>query len=82
MKTQPYSVIKHLGCCPECGAKEDYQSIKSQRDELLKALKNADKLISQLMPGIKHIALQDYAFLNNTLMANTAAIAKATGGQP
>jgi hypothetical protein len=47
--------------------------------ELLEALKNADKLISQLMPGIKHIALQDYAFLNNTLMANTAAIAKATG---
>ena len=50
--------------------------------DLLEALKNADKLISQLMPGIKHIALQDYAFLNNTLMANTAAIAKATGGQP
>jgi len=47
--------------------------------DLLEALKNADKLITQLMPGLKHIALQDYAFLNNTLMANTAAIAKATG---
>jgi hypothetical protein len=46
--------------------------------DLLEALKNADKLITQLMPGLKHIALQDYAFLNNTLMANTAAIAKAT----
>jgi hypothetical protein len=50
--------------------------------ELLKALQNADKLICQLMPGLKHIALQDYGFLNETLMANTAAIAKATGEQP
>ncbi len=42
--------------------------------QLLIALKDSDKLISQLMPGVAHIALQDYAFLNNTLMANTSAI--------
>ena len=47
--------------------------------DLLEALRNADKLITQLMPGVRHIALQDYGFLNDTLMANTAAIAKATG---
>jgi mevalonate kinase len=42
--------------------------------QLLKALKDSDKLIEQLMPGVRYIALQDYAFLNDTLMANTAAI--------
>lgn len=47
--------------------------------DLLEALRNADKLITQLMPGVRHIVLQDYGFLNDTLMANTAAIAKATG---
>jgi hypothetical protein len=47
--------------------------------ELLQALKDADALISQLMPGVKHIALQDYGFLNTTLINNTKAIAKATG---
>jgi hypothetical protein len=47
--------------------------------ELLEALRNADKLITQLLPGVKHIALQDYGFLNETLLANTAAIRKATG---
>lgn len=47
--------------------------------ELLEALVNANKLLTQLMPGVKHIALQDYGFLNSTLMQVTAAIAKAEG---
>jgi hypothetical protein len=51
----------------------------SAAPDMLEALKNADKLITQLMPGIKHIAIQDYGFLNNSLLAITAAIAKATG---
>lgn len=47
--------------------------------DLLEALKNADRLITMLMPGIAYIVLQDYGFLNATLLANTAAIAKAEG---
>lgn len=47
--------------------------------ELLQALKDSDALITQLMPGVKHIALQDYGFLNTTLINNTKAIAKTTG---
>jgi hypothetical protein len=48
--------------------------LQAVNQQLLKALKDSDKLIEQLMPGVRHIVLQDYAFLNNTLMANTAAI--------
>jgi len=47
--------------------------------ELLRALENADKLITFLLPGIKYIVLQDYGFLNNTLLDNRTAIAKAKG---
>lgn len=46
---------------------------------LLKALEDADELITQLMPGVKHIVLQDYGFLNQTMLNNKAAIAKAKG---
>lgn len=45
--------------------------------DLLDALVDADKLLTQLMPGVAHIALQDYAFLNDTLMKVTATITKA-----
>jgi hypothetical protein len=69
-----------VGEIVDCRNRADALLIAAAPD-LLEALKNADKLISQLMPGIKHIALQDYAFLNNTLMANTDAISKATGVQ-
>jgi len=47
--------------------------------QLLQALENADKLITQLMPGIKAIVLQDYGFLNETLLQITATIQKAKG---
>jgi hypothetical protein len=49
--------------------------------DLLQALRNADKLITQLLPGVKHIVLQDYAFLNDTLLANERAISKALKGE-
>ena len=52
----------------------ELRRLSALNQQLLKAVKDSDKLIEQLMPGIKHIALQDYAFLNDTLMANTAAI--------
>ena len=58
---------------------EDDARLIAAAPDLLEALRNADKLITQLMPGIRHIVLQDYGFLNDTLIANTAAIAKATG---
>ena len=57
----------------------EHDAVVAQRDELLECLRNADKLITQLMPGVRHIALQDYGFLNDTLMANAAAIAKVEG---
>ena len=52
----------------------ELRRLSALNQQLLKAVKDSDKLIDQLMPGIKHIVLQDYAFLNDTLMANTAAI--------
>ena len=47
--------------------------------ELLKALKDSDAFICQHLPAVKHIVLQDYVFLNTTLINNTKAINKATG---
>lgn len=47
--------------------------------ELLDALKNANELLTQLMPGVKHIVLQDFGFVNQTLLDVSAAIAKAEG---
>jgi hypothetical protein len=55
-------------------AAEELRRLVALNQQLLKALKDSDKLIEQLMPGVRYIALQDYAFLNDTLMANTAAI--------
>ena len=56
---------------------DELRRMQALNQQLLKALKDSDKLIEQLMPGVKHIALQDYAFLNDTLLANTAAIKAA-----
>lgn len=55
-------------------AAAELRSLHEVNQQLLKALKDSDKLIEQLMPGIKHICLQDYAFLNDTLLSNTKAI--------
>jgi hypothetical protein len=46
--------------------------------ELLQALENADKLLTLLLPGVKHLVV-DIGFLNATLNANRDAIAKAKG---
>jgi hypothetical protein len=55
-------------------AAAELRRLHGVNQQLLKAVKDSDKLIVQLMPGIKHIALQDYGFLNDTLIANTEAI--------
>ena len=47
--------------------------------DLLVALKNANKLLTQLLPGVKFIVLQDYGFLNDTLIHADATIRKAEG---
>jgi hypothetical protein len=47
--------------------------------ELLEACKKQAALIEALMPGLKHIAVQDYALVNDAPMAAEAAIAKAEG---
>lgn len=57
-----------------CNMNEELTELRKQRDMLFKALVDADSVITQLMPGVKHIALQDYGFLNDTLMNTTAAI--------
>ena len=46
-------------------------------DKTLEALKNADKLLSILMPGIGKLVIQDFAFVNNTLLQVTAVIKAA-----
>jgi hypothetical protein len=47
--------------------------------QLLAALKNANELITLLIPGVKCIVLQDYGFLNNTCLEVEATIKLAEG---
>ncbi len=47
--------------------------------DMLEALKLAGKLIDDLMPGIRHLALQDYRSVNETPLAMAAAIRKTEG---
>ena len=61
--------------CPEANAR-----LIAAAPELLEALRDALNLIDDLMPGVRHIPLQDYAALNNTPIKARAVIAKATGG--
>ena len=58
-----------------------YTQIVVSAPEMLSALVNASEVLTllwHLMPGIKHLAPQDYGFINDTLMQVTAAINKAT----
>lgn len=59
---------------------DQLQEVKNQREVLLAALEDCLILIEALMPGVRHIALQDYAALNNTPMKARAAIASVKGG--
>lgn len=54
-------------------------NLQNAAPDLLSAAKAALKLIDAMMPGVRHIALQDYAALNETPLALRAAIAKAEG---
>jgi len=49
--------------------------------DLLAAAKLALELIDAMMPGVRYIALQNYALLNEAPLALKAAIAKA-GDKP
>ena len=51
----------------------------NQGHELLLALQNANKLLTILMPGVAGLVIQDFAFVNNTLLQTTAAIHRAGG---
>jgi hypothetical protein len=78
----------------ECDAKlrekqeiEDRKAEAEYREELKKqagpklydALKQMLKLVNDLMPGVKDIALPDYALLNDAPLQAQAAIAEAEG---
>lgn len=43
----------------------DVTHLSPQQQRIFNLLQRADKLIGDMMPGIRHIALQDYAALNN-----------------
>lgn len=49
--------------------------------ELLAALKMLLRATDQMLPGVKYIACQDYAILNDAPIAARAAIAKAEKGE-
>ncbi len=46
-------------------ATDQDEDLAALAPELLDALKDAMKLIDVLFPGVKHLAIQDYAMLNN-----------------
>ena len=46
-------------------ATDEDEDLAALAPELLDALKDAMKLIDVLFPGVKHIAIQDYAMLND-----------------
>lgn len=64
--------------CPGCMQAERDEAIR-QRDQLLSALEDSLRLIEMLMPGVRHLAIQDYAFLNDAPIRARAAIAKVKG---
>jgi len=49
--------------------------------EMYTSLKACLDLIDKLMPGVRHIALQNYAELNEIPIAARRAITKAEGGK-
>lgn len=72
-----YSIVAEL-----TGAKKNYEenaNLIAAAPDLLEALENANELITQLLPGVRYIALQDYGFLNQVCLNNVAAIKKAKG---
>ena len=47
------------------GATDQDEDLAALAPELLDALKDAMKLIDVLFPGVRHLAIQDYAMLND-----------------
>ncbi len=50
-------------------------------DEVVELLKRSYALIDAMMPGVKHIALQNYSELNDVPVAIRAALAKHWEGE-
>lgn len=55
--------------------------LSSAAGAMYEALKECLQLIEDLMPGVAHIALQNYQRLNEAPIAARKAIAKAEGGE-
>lgn len=52
---------------------------RMDRDALVTALRDTLKVIDSLMPGLKHIAVQDYAIVNNVPFAARRLLTQITG---
>jgi hypothetical protein len=66
------------------GAGGDYDKLKAERDELLEALKQTQRLIDEALPkfnwGNSALDANAISLLNSVPLAVNAAIAKAEGG--
>ena len=58
-------------------ATDQDEDLAALAPELLDALKDAMKLIDVLFPGVKHLAIQDYAMLNNVPLKIREVLSKA-----
>lgn len=56
----------------------DHMLVRKQRNELADALRDLLKAYDSIMPGVKFIAVQDYAILNTAPIAARKALEKVT----
>jgi hypothetical protein len=73
-------IINDDDCCVT-DAMRQYASLFAAAPDMLAALKAMQKAFQQVIPGIAHIACQDYAIVNDAPILATKAIAKAEGRQ-
>ena len=50
----------------------------NMHDDLVGALRDMQRVVDMLMPGVRHIAVQDYALLNDAPFRASALIARET----
>lgn len=55
-----------------------YYALIAERDELAEALRRMLAVYEALMPGVRYIAVKNYAELNDAPLAARAALAKVT----
>ena len=58
-------------------ATDQDEDLAALAPELLDALKDATKLIDILFPGVRHLAIQDYAMLNDVPLKIREVLSKA-----